>query len=75
MPDVSDTDHHPEAELKQIKLRLGCFARVGLMHQRGYHREAKADDCLVCWPDEVIHEFRVFTGDKPDPSEFPKRKL
>lgn len=52
-----------ETELQQVALRLGCIARVSAQHDT---HACPADDCLECWPEDVIDEFRKFAGEYTD---------
>lgn len=46
-----------EEELRSVRLRLGCIARVSAAHDG---HVCPADDCLECWPGEVVEEFERF---------------
>lgn len=50
-----------EEELRAVRLRLGCIARVSASHDE---HVCPADDCLECWPIEVTQEFARFARGK-----------
>ena len=46
------------AEMAHVRARLGCIARVSAAHDG---HACPADDCMSCWPRELIKEFAGFS--------------
>jgi len=50
-----------ESRLTQVKLRLGLIARVSGRHEQQHENAClPVDDCLRCWPLDVITELREY---------------
>jgi len=46
-------------KMDRVRLRLGCIARVSANHAS---HVCPADDCLECWPGDVVEEFAKFAA-------------
>lgn len=52
-------DSAVDAERERIRLRLGCIAEVSARHNL---HSCPADDCMICWPTDLIDEFAKFAA-------------
>jgi len=48
-----------EKDTKQVKLRLGCVARVSSNH---VSHACPQDDCFECWPNDIIDELLKYAA-------------